>query len=225
MLRHNQKKSGRVENFLMINRIFYFLILLIILCSSVFTYPQNKLKEKKSYISTNKSDGSFKLSESGSSSPLYASSKDYSGVLRVLSHLQNDIYKVTDAKPEILMDTNPKSGDIVIIGTLGKNELIDGLVQKKKLNVDDLKGKLETFLIQAVVNPFNGVENALVIIGSDKRGTIYGMYDLAEKIGVSPWYWWADVPVKKKSSIYVLPGRYTMGEPKVKYRGIFLPVP
>ena len=67
-----------------------------------------------------------------------------------------------------------------------------------------------------------GVENALVIIGSDKRGTIYGIYDLSEQMGVSPWYWWGDVPVQKKTNVYVKAGKYQQGEPSVKYRGIFL---
>ena len=77
-------------------------------------------------------------------------------------------------------------------------------------------------MIEVVDNPFPGVEKALVIAGSDKRGTIYGMFDLSRKIGVSPWYWWADVPVQKHAEIYIKPGRYNLGEPKVKYRGIFL---
>jgi hypothetical protein len=67
-----------------------------------------------------------------------------------------------------------------------------------------------------------GIDRALVIVGSDKRGTIYGMYDLAEQIGVSPWYWWADVPAKLNQELHVLPGQFTRGEPKVKYRGIFI---
>jgi hypothetical protein len=71
-------------------------------------------------------------------------------------------------------------------------------------------------------NPFKGVNQALVIAGSDKRGTIYGLFDISKKIGVSPWYWWADVPVSSKTELYVLPGRFIQKPPKVKYRGIFL---
>jgi hypothetical protein len=67
-----------------------------------------------------------------------------------------------------------------------------------------------------------GIESALVIAGSDKRGTIYGIYDLSEQMGVSPWYWWADVPVAKKENVFVMPGTFTKGEPAVKYRGIFI---
>ena len=71
-------------------------------------------------------------------------------------------------------------------------------------------------------HPAPGVKQALVIAGSDKRGTIYGIYELSEQLGVSPWYWWADVPPKKRKAAYVIPGRYASGEPVVKYRGIFI---
>lgn len=178
--------------------------------------------DSESYISSVKTEGSFVLSESGKSAPLYASSEDYPGVIRVLEKLQADINSVTNSQPDLFLDKHPESDQIVLVGTLGKNNLIDELVKTKKLDDAGISGKWETFVIQVVENPFPNVDRALVIAGSDKRGTIYGMFDLSEKIGVSPWYWWADVPVKKKDNVYVLPVRFTMGEPKVKYRGIFI---
>jgi hypothetical protein len=178
--------------------------------------------ENETYISPEKGKGTFTLSESGKSAPLYVSSQDYPGVIRVLKLLQADIERVTNAKPDLSIETIPSAKEIVLVGTLGKSSLIDKLVQDKKLNVEGIAGKWETFLTQIVEKPLPNVEQALIIAGSDKRGTIYGMFDLSEKIGVSPWYWWADVPVKKKSTIYVEPGRHTLGEPKVKYRGIFI---
>jgi hypothetical protein len=96
------------------------------------------------------------------------------------------------------------------------------MIQNKKINVEGIAGKWETFLIIVVDNPLPDVDRALIITGSDKRGTIYGIYDLTEKIGVSPWYWWADVPVKKQPDLYIKPVRFSRGEPKVKYRGIFI---
>ncbi|MDZ7263001.1 MAG: glycosyl hydrolase 115 family protein [candidate division KSB1 bacterium] len=143
-------------------------------------------------------------------------------MIRVLKLLQADIERVTNVKPDLSIDVIPAGSEVVLIGTLGKSPLIDKLVADKKLEVDDIAGKWETFLIQILEQPFQNVDRALIIVGSDKRGTIFGMFDLAEKIGVSPWYWWADVPPKKKAEIYVLPGRHTLGEPKVKYRGIFI---
>lgn len=195
-------------------RLFFVIIYLVLISSAL-------AQGNKTYITVQPATGSFALSASGKSAPLIVSAKDFPGVRRVAKHLQADVSRVTDVQPEIFLDTLP-AAEIVLIGTLGKNSLIDKLVQEKKLDVSGVAGKWETFLIQVIEKPFANVERALVIAGSDKRGTIFGMYDLAEKIGVSPWYWWADVPPKKKSAVYVLPGRHTMGEPKVKYRGIFI---
>jgi hypothetical protein len=93
---------------------------------------------------------------------------------------------------------------------------------EKKINLSELNGKWEQFIIQVVEKPFAGVERALVIAGSDKRGTIYGVFELSKQMGVSPWYWWADVPVEVQPNIYVKADKFTIGEPAVKYRGIFL---
>jgi hypothetical protein len=111
---------------------------------------------------------------------------------------------------------------VIIIGTLGKSSVIDQLVKNKKIDPTPLTGKWETFVIQKVDNPLPNIEKALVIVGSDKRGTIFGIYDLSYNIGVSPWYYWADVPVKKQTNLSITPGVHTKGEPKVKYRGIFI---
>ena len=85
-----------------------------------------------------------------------------------------------------------------------------------------MQGKNEKYIITTVDAPFNGVKKALVIAGSDRRGTIYGVYELSKQLGVSPWYWWMDVPEVKRTEAYILPGIYTDGEPAVKYRGIYL---
>ncbi len=174
------------------------------------------------YISKNKVTNGFTLATSRKPAPLVVSSKDFAGVIRISKHLQKDIENVTGTAPKLFTDSIPKSNEIVIIGTIGKSPIIDQLIKNKILNVDNIIGKWEVSLIQTIENPFPNVERALVIAGSDKRGTIYGIYDLSEKIGVSPWYFWADVPVQKKENIYIKPGRYTYGEPKVKYRGIFI---
>lgn len=113
----------------------------------------------------------------------------------------------------MILGDKHSSSDLLIIGTIGKSKLIDRLVENNKIDASELVGKWEKYLIMAVQNPMEGVENALVIVGSDKRGTIFGMFDLSEKMGVSPWYWWADVPVKSRNNIFVKPGIYTAGEP------------
>ncbi|MGB9468308.1 MAG: glycosyl hydrolase 115 family protein, partial [Candidatus Acidiferrum sp.] len=110
----------------------------------------------------------------------------------------------------------------VIIATLGKSALLDQLIRDHKIDTAALAGKWESYLIQTVAHPIPGVSSALLIVGSDKRGTIYGIYELSEQIGVSPWYWWADVPIPHQDALFVKPGRHFQDEPAVKYRGIFL---
>ncbi len=146
---------------------------------------------------------------------------DYKGVIRAIGDLQNDIDSVTGVKPK-LITSGAFANYEIIIGTLGKSKLIDNLVSSRKLDTKDLKGKWESFVIATIKNSKPGEKQSLVIAGSDKRGTIYGIYELSRQLGVSPWYWWADVPAKKRSEAYVLAGRYSSGEPKVKYRGIFI---
>ncbi len=139
--------------------------------------------------------GAFTISAAGHSAPLLISSKEWPGVSRAFQDLRTDIGKVTSSLPELITDKLPDSKEIIIAGTIGKSELIDQLIKNKKIDANKITGKWETFLIQIVKKPFKGVKKALVIAGSDKRGTIYGIYELSRQIGVSPWYWWADVPV------------------------------
>lgn len=175
-----------------------------------------------SYVSTKLTQGGFPLFESGKTAAVYISPEDFPGVIRALNDLKNDINKVTGITPEFYQNSTPQSKFIVIAGTVGKSELIKKLSDTKKIDISSIEGKWESFLIQTVDNPFPDIEKALVIAGSDKRGTIFGIYDLSQQIGVSPWYWWADVPVERKDALYILPGKYIQGSPSVKYRGIFL---
>jgi hypothetical protein len=184
--------------------------------------PTNASIHSPAYVVSQKTADQFPLTVNNTTVPLYISSQDYAGVLRVARLLQADFGCVTGNQPSIILDKTPDQKNVVIIGTLGKNPLIESLIKKRKIEVKDLVGKWETTLIQVIEKPFPKVERALIVVGSDKRGTIYGMFDLSEQIGVSPWYWWADVPPKSKSDIYIQPGRFILGEPKVKYRGIFI---
>ncbi len=115
------------------------------------------------------------------------------------------------------------AGSVVIIaGTIGHSTVIDKLISSKAIDVSGTKGKWESFTSQVVKNPVPGCSKALVIAGSDPRGTIYGIYDISEQIGVSPWYFWADSPPQKKKSLYVADKKKVQGPPSVKYRGFFL---
>ncbi|HEY7236386.1 MAG TPA: glycosyl hydrolase 115 family protein [Gemmatimonadaceae bacterium] len=161
----------------------------------------------------------FVLSSGGHSTALVVSDADWAGVRRAARDLQADIGKVAGAPPRLTTDP---IGSVVIVGTLGKSPLIDRLVHARKLDPSLLRGRWETYVREVIDHPFPNVDRALVIAGSDKRGTIYGIYDLSREIGVSPWYWWADVPVRHASTLLIEPERVVVGEPKVKYRGIFI---
>lgn len=121
------------------------------------------------------------------------------------------------------MYTDPSAKDTVIIaGTLGRSEIVDSLVKAGKLDVTEIEGKWESFVTQIVDEPIRGCPRAVVIAGSDPRGVIFGLYDISEQIGVSPWYFWADVPIKQNKDIFILTKGKVQGPPSVKYRGFFL---
>lgn len=115
------------------------------------------------------------------------------------------------------------SSVVILAGTIGNSTLIDGLIAANKLNTTAIAGKWEAFTTQLVSSPAPGIAKALVIAGADPRGTIFGLYDVSEQIGVSPWYFWADTPVAQQHNIYV-PAALTKSQasPSVKYRGIFI---
>lgn len=125
---------------------------------------------------------------------------DWKGVRIAVENLRKDFKSVTGS-------TNAP----IIVGTVGKSKFAKKYKQLSK----ELSGKWEQYLI------FTD-KGKLVILGSDKRGTIYGIYELSKQIGVSPWYWMADAPIQKHEQLFARSGIYTDGEPKVKYRGIFI---
>ena len=169
------------------------------------------------YVETSPHPGAFALVENGSAAAVRVDAADWPGVQRAVYDLQADVNRVTGVTPA--WDT--AAHKMVLIGTVGKSPLIEQLARAGKIDISGIRGKWESFFLQTVANPFPGVDSAIVIAGSDKRGTIFGIYDLSEQIGVSPWYWWADVTPDHKSALYVLAGKYSQGEPSVKYRGIF----
>ena len=174
------------------------------------------------YVETQENPGNFVIVKDKQATTLYVDANDYPGVVRAVSDLQADIKRVTNCTAVIVHGLGDQQPNVILIGTLGKSALIDQLVRDGRIDVTAIAGKWESFTIQTVANPLPGIAHALVIAGSDKRGTLYGIYDLSEQIGVSPWYWWADVPVRHQDTLTVKPGAYTQGPPAVKYRGIFL---
>lgn len=151
---------------------------------------------------------------------IYMDTNDCKGVSYAAHALLKDIKSVSGATATLTSDAGfLKKADTVrpaiLVGTIGHSAAIDQLVKQKRINGNLLKGKREKFIITLT-------DGQLVIAGSDRRGTIYGIYELSQQMGVSPWYDWADVPVEHHDSIFVNKGIYTDGEPAVRYRGIFL---
>lgn len=161
----------------------------------------------------------FTLVEEGCPVSLLIDAEETTGAMIAARNLQDDFQRVTGRKAELLH--TPQTKSLVVVGTMGSH-YIKELVKKGKIDGKALKGKREKYIMTVVEHPFDGVDEALVIAGSDMRGTIYGIYELSEQIGVSPWYDWADVPVVKQRNLSILRGTYTAGEPAVDYRGIFL---
>lgn len=176
---------------------------LILLCSCRLIYAQQLL-------TTAADKNSMPLPDT-----IYVDKSDDWLANKAASLLQTDIDLVTGKRPVIIHNLSVVPKNLIIIGTVSGNPLI------AKMNIR-LKGQWEAFRIQTLTNPIQGVNRALLITGSDKRGTAYGVTELSRQLGVSPWYWWADVPVKKKSSVFIRKGTYDYGSPSVKYRGIFI---
>ena len=166
--------------------------------------------------------GDFKLVFDDVVADLYVEETAPPGVARALGDLREDIKRVSGRLPDVKNSLEQLGKTAVIVGTLGHSAVIDGLVEQGRLDVDGVSGKWEAYVIQVVPEPTENVECALVIAGSDRRGTVYGIYELSRQIGVSPWYWMADVTPDKKDALVVTNGVYKQGEPSVKYRGIFL---
>jgi hypothetical protein len=173
------------------------------------------------YVENHPGPGSFALVGTDTATIL-VDTNDWPGVIRAAHDLQVDVARVTGRTPAIVNDAAAAGKNVVIIGTIGKGGLIDQLIRDRKIEAPEITGKWESYFLQVATRPLPGVENALIICGSDKRGAIYGIYELSEEIGVSPWYFWGDVPVRHADALYVKAGKYIQGPPRVKYRGIFI---
>jgi len=157
----------------------------------------------------------FPLVSRGKAATIVVGSDDLPGVRRVVGDLAADVERVTGVRPAVSFDAVPAQGPVVLVGTLGHSRLVDDLVAAGKLDVTGIAGKWETSLGQVV-------DGRLVLTGSDQRGVIYGVYEVSRRIGVSPWYWWADVPPRRQAELHLPRERFSLGTPHVKYRGFFI---
>ncbi len=130
---------------------------------------------------------------------IYVDQNDERGVVRAARTLCADFGRVTGTDAQLMSPAGGLQGASILIGTLGHSAAIDQMVKEKRIDLSALKGKRETYMIQLV-------GQQLVIAGSDRRGTIFGIYELSRQMGVSPWYYWADVPTVHHDCIYVNQG-------------------
>ena len=193
----------------------------LLLALLAYTLPAFAIGQPQ-YIGTKPVPGGFTLARSGVTAELYVDRGDDWGVRHAAHELQADIRRVTGRTAPLVESAHSPAGNVVLIGTIGRSRLIDRLIREHVIDVASVRGRWESTLTQVVDHPLPGIARALVIAGSDRRGTIYGIYDLSADIGVSPWYWWADVPVPHREGLYARPGRWVVGPPVVRYRGIFL---
>ncbi|MBB6063777.1 glycosyl hydrolase 115 family protein [Pseudoxanthomonas broegbernensis] len=165
--------------------------------------------------------GSFALIEDGRPAALLVEASADPAVRHAADGFAADLERVGGQAPQRVGDTGAARGALVVVGVLGDSPLIDALVRAGKLDADGLAGQWEAYRQAVVEHPWPGVERALVVAGADRRGAVFGLYDLSEKIGVSPWHWFADVPVQRRSGVYLTAGA-RHDQPKVKYRGFFI---
>ena len=163
--------------------------------------------------------------QKGTAASIWTDGEDYPVVGICAGFLANDIERVGQVRP-VLSTAESLDGitgrNVVIAGTLGHSALVDALIGTRKIDVSDIEGKWESFMVKTISNPFPGTDKAFIIVGSDKRGTAFGLTSLCEAIGVSPWYFWADVTPQTQPALFLQKGEFSQGEPSVKYRGFFI---
>ena len=187
-----------------------FSLALCLLLAACADKPVNYLE-----VSDMQTEGSFCLSDA----VVVYDSADGKTVARIASLFADDIKRVTGKETE--PRTSVEGKRVVVLGTLRDNAFIRDMVAAGKLDVAQIENGWEQFVIRQVPNPVDGVDEALVIAATDRRGVAYGTFSISEKMGVSPFYWWTDVPVCKKENVYVK-ANYASDAPSVRYRGVFL---
>lgn len=188
----------------------------------------SKPQPTKDPLITEQKAGCFTIAAKDSAASLYLDAKgeDYDGLSLIAASVAKDISLVTKekAKANVVTKTESLKEYAIIAGSIGNNAVIDSLIEQGKVDASQIKGKREVYRIQVVENPVANVKKAIVVIGSDKRGTIYGLYHISEKMGVSPWVYWGDATPVAKDVVQIPEKELTVTskEPSVKYRGIFL---
>lgn len=185
--------------------------------------PNAILARDGRYVAFEGVAGGFAWVNQGQVAPIWVDATERPGVRRAAEDLAADVEKVTGLRPKVIVSSEPPAiPRVVVVGTFGQARVLRQLSNEHRLATSDVVGRWETSLQQVVDNPWPGTEQALVLAGSDMRGAIYAVYDVSRSIGVSPWYYWDDVPVAHRDALWIRPGAYTQGTPAVRYRGFFI---
>lgn len=171
-------------------------------------------------VDVRESNGAFPLIRAGMPAAILIDANTDSAVRHVADSFAVDLQRLSGQAPQRLTAPAPQSMP-VLIGVLSQSPLIDALASAGKIDAKDIAGQWEAFRQIVVEQPWPGVPRALVIVGADRRGAVFGTYDLSERAGVSPWYWFADAPVPRKRDVFIAAGS-RRDQPLVKYRGFFI---
>ena len=175
----------------------------------LFLLPKQNMAQRAGIaVSEINSISSFPIVDGGKGSSIYIDEKDAEVVGIAAEAFKDDIHLLTGTTTSVLKNNPVLSAYPIIIGTIGQSFYIDQLIKAGKINRASLSGKWETFSVSVIENPVKGVKRALVIAGSDRRGTAYGVFQLSRMLGVSPLCWWADVKPAQKKSLYIKAGQH-----------------
>ncbi|MFG6687290.1 glycosyl hydrolase 115 family protein [Mariniflexile sp. HNIBRBA6329] len=192
---------------------------LVFICSLFFGYTITAKNASTENTNTNKLPDFEIFTSQNQAIILY--NKNKSKLDSITAHLlAEDIFKVTNYKPEVITNINQAKGNVIVIGTIN-SKLIASFINKKNIKTG-FENQWESYLFKTVLNPNKKIKKAFIIAGTNPRGTAYGVFSISKKIGVSPWYWWADVPVKQSKKLILNQTDYYSNAPSVAYRGIFL---
>jgi hypothetical protein len=190
---------------------------------SAASFAQSRTPSTLVEFDCSASPSDFPIAGNSQAAGIYVSPQSPETVRVAAQAFASDVSQVTGVQPSMLRSLDaPLPADLILVGVLGQSPEIDALVASHKLDASAVGGKWESAVTAVVAAPMPGVRRALVIAGSDRRGAAYALFTLSRQMGVSPWTWWADVPVQHHAAVCVRDGVQIQPEPSVQYRGIFL---
>ena len=153
------------------------------------------------------SNTDFPVVDAGKPVPLLTDSLDAEVVGIAARAVAQDIGLISGTIPKVIYEPLSAGKNIIVAGTIGHSKFIDELIASNRIDVTSIQGKWEAHQLEVIMSPFQGIDKALVIVGSDRRGTAYGLFELSRLLGVSPWVWWADVLPERHKNLYLTAGK------------------